>query len=73
MPSRSRKFLHGFSLIEMVIVLSIMGIMLMYGIPTFRDMLANTTLRNWAESVNSGVQLARMEAIKQTETSTSRP
>lgn len=65
MTIRLRTFARGFSLIEMVIVLAIMGFMLMYGIPTFRDMLANTTLRNWAESVNSGVQLARMEAIKQ--------
>ena len=55
---------RGFSLIELVIAVAIMGVLLALGAPSFSTYLRNVKLRSAAEAFMSGVQLARSEAVR---------
>ncbi len=54
----------GFSLIELMIGIAIVGILWAIGMPAYSTWLLNQQIRNRAESINSGLQIARAEAIK---------
>ena len=54
----------GFSLIELMIVLVIVGIGLLVGLPSYANWVANSRIRNAAESIQNGLQLARAEAVR---------
>jgi type IV fimbrial biogenesis protein FimT len=54
----------GFSLIELMIVLAIMGLLLVMGVPSFSLLLQNSQVRTAAESVENGLNLARVEAVR---------
>ena len=55
---------RGFTLIELIIAVAIIGILSSLAVPSFQEMLTNMNLRSTAESVSQGLQLARSEAIK---------
>ncbi len=55
---------QGFTLVEMMVTLTILVILMSIAVPNFRDMMANFQIRAAAEGVNSGLQLARAEAIR---------
>lgn len=55
---------HGVTLIELMVALALLGLLLLAGLPAFQTMLSNLRVRSVAESVLSGVQLARTEALK---------
>lgn len=54
----------GFTLIEMIVTLAILAILLALAAPSFQTMVANARLRSTAESVMTGLQLARAEALR---------
>jgi prepilin-type N-terminal cleavage/methylation domain-containing protein len=54
----------GFTLIELMIVLVIMGIALSLAIPGFSDIRFSTKLRAYAQEMVAAVYLARTESIK---------
>ena len=54
----------GFTLIEMMVVVAVMGIVIAIALPSLRVMIADTQIRSVAESVRNGLQLARTEAVK---------
>lgn len=58
----------GLSLIEILIVLAIVGIVVMAAMPTMATMLQSAQIRNSAESVLGGLQLARAEAVRRNAT-----
>ena len=55
---------RGFTLIEMMIGLAILAITIMLGVPSYTAWIMNTQIRNAAESVLNGMQLARNEAVR---------
>ena len=54
----------GFTLIELLIGLAVLGIVLMIGLPSLATWLQNTQIRNATEQMQSGLQLARAEALR---------
>lgn len=55
---------RGFTLIELVVTLAVLGIILGIAIPSFTSWLLKLQIRNAGEAVLHGLQLARSEAIK---------
>jgi len=58
----------GFTLTELMMVLVVMGIVLAFAFPSFRDWLLKLQIRTSAESVLHGLQLSRAEAVKRNAT-----
>jgi type IV fimbrial biogenesis protein FimT len=54
----------GFSLIEMLISLAVLGLLLMLGLPSFSAWLQNQQLRAGSDALVNGLQTARSEAIR---------
>jgi prepilin-type N-terminal cleavage/methylation domain-containing protein len=55
---------QGFTLVELVVSLSIIAILAAFGLPAMGTYLQNSKLANAAASYYSGIQLARAEAIR---------
>lgn len=55
----------GFTLIELMVTLSVAAILLMIGVPNFRDFINNNRLSSQANDFVGTMTLARSEAIKQ--------
>ncbi len=53
----------GFSLIELMIGIVILGILAGIAIPNFQVWIQNSQIRNAAESIQNGLQRARAEAV----------
>ncbi len=58
------KAAHGFSVIELLVGMILLGALLAIGISGFTDYLRNARVRTSAESVLNGLQLARAEAVR---------
>lgn len=54
----------GASLIEAVIAMVVLGILVAMGVPAFTEWLNNAQIRTAAESMLSGLQTARNEAVR---------
>jgi type IV fimbrial biogenesis protein FimT len=54
----------GFSLIELLIGIVVMGILLALGLPAFTTWLQSAQIRTAAESIQNGLQFARSEAVR---------
>lgn len=55
---------RGFTIIELMIAVSVMGIMLALAVPSMTTWLANSAIRANAEAVSGAIQDARTEAIR---------
>ncbi len=55
--------IKGFTLIELMIGIAVLGIVLALGMPSYNAWIQNTRVRNTAESILAGLQLARSEAV----------
>jgi type IV fimbrial biogenesis protein FimT len=54
----------GFSLIELMVTMTILGLLLVATMPSIGAWMRNTEIRNAAESINSGLAKARSEAVR---------
>ena len=59
-PGRCR----GFSLVEILIAMTILALLLLLALPNMSEYLRNASVRTAAEIISNGVQLARSEAIR---------
>ena len=55
--------LKGFTLIEVLMVLVIFGVLVALAMPSFQGWVRSAKLRSFAESFQTGIQIARAEAI----------
>jgi len=55
---------RGVSLIELMVGVTIVAILLAFGLPSFSAWIQNSQIRTSAESVQNGLQLARAEAVR---------
>lgn len=62
--TQSRPAARGFTLVEMLMVLAVVGIMVAVALPSMRTQLSNADIRAVAEEMRSGLELARTEAIR---------
>jgi len=62
MPTAAR--IRGFTILELVVALTIMGMLLMLGMPSFTTCLRNSEVRSTAESISNGLRAARSEATR---------
>jgi type IV fimbrial biogenesis protein FimT len=57
-------FSRGFTLIELMVGVTIMAILLTLAVPNFANWIRNAGIRTGADAIVSGLQLARSEALK---------
>lgn len=55
---------RGISMIEVVVTIAIMGILMAAAMPSVGDWMRSARVRNTAESIQNGLQQARMEAVR---------
>lgn len=55
---------YGFSLVEMMIVIAVIGILSALALPAFNDTILSTKIRSYANNFVASAHLARGEAIK---------
>lgn len=55
---------QGFTIVEMAITMAIFGFLLAAALPSIGTWMDNTRIRNVAESIQSGLQAARSEAVR---------
>lgn len=62
MPTRSS--VRGFTLLELLIAMSIAALLLTIGMPSFTTFVRNSEIRSTAESISNGLRVARTEATR---------
>ena len=55
---------RGFTLIELMVAISIFAILTMLAVPLYSQFIANTQIRSATESIVNGVRSAQTEAVK---------
>jgi len=58
----------GFTLIELIITLAVLGIVLAFGVPAFNGVIENSRVTTQANTLLGAVNYARSEAVKRGET-----
>jgi type IV fimbrial biogenesis protein FimT len=59
-----RESSRGFTIIELMIALTLFSVLAVLAVPAFTDMLQNQKIRSKAESITAGLQTARQEALR---------
>lgn len=55
---------RGFSLVELMITITLAAIMMAVAIPSFSSWIQNTRIRSTAEALQNGIRLAKTEAVR---------
>jgi type IV fimbrial biogenesis protein FimT len=59
-----RQSISGFSMIEVMVAITIVAILLGVAMPSFQSMLLGIQVKTAAEALNNGLQLAKGEAVR---------
>jgi type IV fimbrial biogenesis protein FimT len=58
------KAMRGFSILEVMIVVTVIGVVLTIGVPSFQTWLQNLQIRTGSEAIMSGLQITKNEAVR---------
>ena len=63
---RSPRFacMGGFTLIELMVTITLLGLLVIWGAPNYSQWIANTRVRTTAEAIQNGLMLAKAEAVR---------
>jgi type IV fimbrial biogenesis protein FimT len=64
-PGHAAQAPLGFTLIELVITMAVLALLVVMVLPDYSLVIQNAQMRTAAESIQSGLQLARAEALRQ--------
>lgn len=64
LANRMPRRLYGFSLIEMAVTLTIIGVVITLALPAFGEWLRNLQIRTAGEAIQNGLQIARAESVR---------
>lgn len=64
MKQPHRLTIHGFTLVELMVTISIMAIIASVALPSYQNMIENTELRTASQAFYGSLVLARSEAVK---------
>lgn len=67
---RNTKKNTGFTLLELIVVISIAGVLVALAVPSFKDAIRNSRLTTYSNEMVTSLNLARSEAIKRGKTVT---
>lgn len=59
-----RSFQHGMTLIELMITLTILGILVVAAMPSYSQWIQNSQIRTASDAILNGLQLTRAEAVR---------
>lgn len=62
--ARSRNAARGFSLVELMVAITVLGILMTAAVPMFAVWIGNSKIRTAAESVYAGLQIAKQESVR---------
>jgi type IV fimbrial biogenesis protein FimT len=62
MNVRSRT--RGFTLVELLVAFAVLGLLVVSALPSYSEFVRNSQIRTAAQSIESGLQLARAEAVR---------
>lgn len=65
--SRAQASQRGFSLVEIVVTIAVLSLLLFAAMPSIGAWMDNTRIRNVADSLQNGLQVARGEAVRRNE------
>lgn len=63
-PKRGRRRDRGFTLIELAVTFTLLGILIALGLPSFTAWIANSKVRTVAEAMRTGLHQAQTEAVR---------
>lgn len=64
MMRRAEHTASGFTLVELMITLTLLGILLALAVPSFSAFIRDSQIRTAASAIENGLQLARAEAVR---------
>lgn len=65
MLSRLGRSVRGFTILELMVVITVMGLLMMVAVPGMQSWLMNGRVRTTAEALQNGLRLAQAEAVRQ--------
>lgn len=63
-----RPFQQGYSLVEMIVVIGIVGLLMALAAPSYRAWTQNAKIRGTTEAILNGIQLTKAEAVRRNTT-----
>jgi type IV fimbrial biogenesis protein FimT len=61
---RSPSSQHGITIIELMVAITVLALLIGFGVPSYSTWMANSQIRNAAESLQNGLRLAQAEAAR---------